>query len=155
MGGFTQIKLKDCSVENIAKQNQLLSEYKVAKKYRFHDLEKEQVEEYKWYLKRKGVFSEHLFPRDKINSLEDFKKYWSPESAGEVFIPPSGTLQFDCYFGRTSKNALHAMGRYVAANLEEFKSFGGSFATFMGRGMSKFERGLVNASGIKYYQNIL
>ena len=25
--------------------------------------------------------------KDKINSLDDFKKYWSPEALGENFVP--------------------------------------------------------------------
>jgi len=150
MGGFTQIKLIDCSPENIEQQNAKLAAYRVPRKYRFQDLEKEQAEEYKWFVKGKGAFPEHLFPKDKIHSLKDFRKYWNPRALGEVFAPPSGTLQFDCYFGRTSKNAMRAIGRYVAANLDQFKVFDGSFSTFMERGMTKEERALVDASGIEY-----
>lgn len=150
MGGFTQIKLKDCSLENIEQQNRVLEAYKVPKKYRFSNLEKEQQEQYGWFLKKMGDFPAHLFPRDQIHTLQDFKRFWSPSALGEIFVPYSGTLQFDCYFGRTSKNAMRRIGKYVAANLDQFKEFDGSFSTFMERGMIKTERLLVEASGIPY-----
>jgi hypothetical protein len=150
MGGFTQIKLIDCSPDNVERQNAKLAAYRVPKQYRFQDLEKNQAEEYKWFVKGKGAFPESQFPKDQIHSLEDFKKFWNPSALGEVFAPPTGTLQFDCYFGRTSKNAMRAIGKYLAANLDQIKKFEGSFFTFMERGMTKEERALVDASGIKY-----
>lgn len=148
MGGFTQIKLKDCSEENIKKQNEILKAYKVAKWYRFYNLEKEQEIEYEYFKQKKGVFPDDLFPRDEIHSLEDFRKYWNPKAIGECFVPPSGTLQFDCYFGRTSSRSMHNMGRYIADNIELFKEFSGSFSTFMERGMTKKQREIVSASEV-------
>ena len=150
MGGFTQAKLKNCSIENINKQNAILDSMKLVKKYRFSNLPKEQEEEYKYFKRGEGAFQERLFPRDKIRSLEDFRKYWSTEALGECFVPPSGTLQFDCYFGRTSTRAMRIMGRYIAENIELFKEFDGSFSTFMERGMTAKERKIVEDSGIKY-----
>ena len=150
MGGFTQVKLKDTSEENIEKQNEILKAYKVPKWYRFYNLRKEQEIEYEYFKKEEGVFPDHLFPKDKILSLEDFRKYWHPKALGEVFVPYSGTLQFDCYFGRTSKRAMHNMGRYIADNIEQFAEFDGSFSTFMERGMTKVQRKIVEESGIKY-----
>jgi len=146
MGGFTQIKLKNCSNENIEKQNKILASLKVPKIYRFAILEKQQESEYKYFLKNDGNFPEHLFPRDKIHSLEDFKKYWSPSALGECFVSPTGTLQFDCYFGRTSNSAMKKIGKYIAENVEQFKEFHGSFSTFMGRGMTEAQRKVVNES---------
>jgi hypothetical protein len=66
-----------------------------------------------------------------------------------VLSPPSGTLQFDCYFGRTSKRAMRKIGRYVAENIEEIKEVDGSFTTFMERGMTKEEIKIVEASELK------
>jgi hypothetical protein len=150
MGGFTSIKLKDCSRGNIVRQNTILDIYKVPKKYRFSCLENEQAIEYEYFKRGMGSFPERQFPKNKINSLEDFKKFWTPEALGEVFVPPSGTLQFDCYFGRTSKKAMRKMGRYIAENIREFKEFEGSFSTFMERGMTAIERKIVDESGISY-----
>ena len=146
MGGFTQIKLKDCSIENINKLNAILDKIKLPKQYRFADLEKQQAEEYTYFKKNDGNFPEHLFPRDKINSLEDFKKFWNPKAIGECFVPPSGTLQFDCYFGRTSKTAMAKMGKFIAENIELFAEFDGSFSTFMERGMNEKQRKIVSES---------
>ncbi len=150
MGGFTQVRLRDCSDENIEKQNAALASYGVCKKYRFQNLRIEQEEEYKYFKKGDGNFPEHLFPRNAIFSLEDFRKYWSPKALGEVFVQPSGTLVFDCYFGRTSKRAMRNLGKYIAANISLFKSFDGSFSTFMERGMTKLERQIIDESGISY-----
>lgn len=150
MGGFTQVKLKDCSAENVDKQNKILAAYKVAKRYRFYNLKKEQEIEYEYFKKGEGVFPEHLFPKDKIHSLKDFRQFWNPKALGEIFVPPTGTLQFDCYFGRTSKRAMRNMGRYIADNINLFKEFSGSFSTFMERGMTRVERKIVEESGIEY-----
>jgi hypothetical protein len=149
MGGFTQIKLRDCSQRNIDTQNARLELAGVPKMFRFYS-EKDVIFEYEAFLIGKGVFSENQFPKDKINSLEDFKKYWSTKALGEMFVPPFGTLQFDCYFGRTSKRAMRNLGRYIALNIREFKEFDGSFSTFMERGMTAIERQIVDESGISY-----
>lgn len=139
MGGKTQIRLKDVSQENIDKQNALLEECGVCKRYRFYS-EKNVKAEYQYYLKGDGVYPEHLFPKDKINSYADFKKYWSSEALGEVFVPKFGTLQLDCYYGRTSKRALRNIGKYLGNNPREIKKVDGSFSTFAERGMVRIER---------------
>ena len=59
------------------------------------------------------------------------------------FVPKFGTLSFDCYFGRTSDRAMRNIGRYIGMNAKHIKSTGGSFSTFMERGMTKFERELM------------
>jgi hypothetical protein len=139
MGGFTTIQLKDISQGNIDTQNALLKECGVCKKYRFYS-EKNVKEEYGYYLKGDGVYQEHLFPKDKINSYDDFKKYWNTESVGEVFVPKFGSLQLDCYYGRTSKRAMRGIGRYLGLNPKQIKKVNGSFSTFVERGMTKIER---------------
>lgn len=148
MGGFTQFKLKDKSQANIDKQNDLLRQYGVAKGYRFYS-EKDVIFEYEAFLKGIGVFPEHKFPKDKIKTLEDFKQYWSSKALGEVFVPPYGTLQFDCYFGRTSQRAMRNIGRYLAANHNEIETMRGSYDTFFERGMTKLERQIIAESKIK------
>jgi len=149
MGGFTQIKLKDCSEKNIETQNAILDMVRVPKKYRFYSI-KDTRFEYDAFKVGDGVFPERQFPKDKINSFADFKKYWSSEALGEVFVPPYGTLQFDCYFGRTSVYAMKKIGKYVANNVDQFKEFEGSFSTFMERGMTKREIKIIEESGINY-----
>ena len=151
MGGFTQIKLKDTSLENIERQNAILQIYGVPKKYRFSSLEKEQIIEYEYFVRGLGEFSENLFPKDKIKSLEDFKMYWNPRALGEVFVTHSGTLNFDCYFGRTSKSAMKKLGNYIADNYRELKEVHGSFSTFMERGMTKLQRQILQESELKKY----
>lgn len=139
MGGFTQVFLKDCSQENIDEQNKRLKEFKVRKGIRFYS-EKDIELEYHYFKLNDGYFPESQFPRDKIKSYKDFKKYWSTEALGAVFVPPIGTLQFDCYFGRTSNYAMRNIGKYMANNPSIFKKTDGSFSTFMERGMTKLER---------------
>lgn len=136
MGGFTQIFLRDCSQQNIDAQNQILDDLKVPKRYRFYS-EKDVKEEYEYFIRKEGVFPEHLFPSDKIHSYADFTKYWSTKALGSVFAPPFGSLQFDCYFGRTSNRAMHLIARYL---LEAFylgesriKNAEGSYTTFVER----------------------
>jgi hypothetical protein len=146
MGGFTQVFLKEVSRENIDKHNARLELNKVPKKYRYYS-EQDIILEYEAFLIGDGVFEERLFPRDKINSLEDFKKYWSPEALGEVFVPHVGTLRFDCYFGRTSKRAMRNIGRYLADNVRHIKKVSGSFSTFCERGMTKLEREIMKENG--------
>jgi len=148
MAGFTQVFLKDNSEENIKRQNKLLKEYNVAKRYRFYS-ENDIILEFAAFLQGKGVFEERFFPRDDIHTLTDFKRYWSPKALGEIFVPYPGTLQFDCYFGRTSKRAMRNIGMYIADNHEQIARVKGSFTTFMERGMTKLERQIVRESGIR------
>lgn len=147
MGGFTVFYLKNTSEENIAKQNAKLTALGVPKKYRFYS-EGDIMEEYEWFKKEDGVFPEHLFPRAKIHSYEQFKCYWNPKAVGEVFVPYVGSLTLDCYFGRTSKRAMRNIGKYLADNHREIKSMSGSYDTFMERGMTKLERQIISESGI-------
>ena len=132
MAGFTAIYLKDCSQKNIDEQNKKLAAYKVAKQYRFYSLENVR-KEYEYFLKGDGYFPEDQFPRNKIKSFEDFRKYWSTESLGEVFVPKFGSLTFDCYFGRTSKRAMHNIANYLIDNISLIKGTNGLFSTFVER----------------------
>ena len=143
MGGFTSIKLKNASQSNCNKHNEILKQYGVPKKYRFYS-PADVYQEYGYYLKGEGTYPEHLFPPDKINSFNDFTKYWSTAALGVVFVPEFGMLTFDCYFGRTSKKAMRAIGRYVADHWRDIAKTEGSFSTFMERGMTKLEREVIN-----------
>lgn len=135
MGGFTKIQLKDTSQENIDNQNENLKQYGVPKRYRFYsedDIRKE-WEFYRNDPDRHVHYPPHLFPQD-LKSYDDFKKYWSSEAMGEVFVPPIGALTFDAYFGRTSKNAMHGIARWVLIHGEtEGISTSGSYSTFVER----------------------
>lgn len=145
MGGFTTIQLEDTTQLNIDTQNARLEICGVPKRYRFYS-ERDVIFEYEYFKAGKGEFREELFPKDKINSLEDFKRYWSPQALGEIFVPHCGMLTFDCYFGRTSKTAMKALGRYISDidNIKEIKSVGGSFSTFIERaGLSKLSLEIV------------
>jgi len=148
MGGFTVIRLVDCSQENIDKQNAKLSAYGVNKKYRFYS-ENNVRKEYQGFVAGEGHFPEHLFPKHKINSYEDFKRYWNPDHVGEIFVPYFGTLSFDCYFGRTSTRAMKKLGNYIANNVHEIDAMYGSVSTFMERGMTRLERKIVLESNIE------
>lgn len=148
MGGFTEVFLRNKTQVNIDKMNTLLREYKVPKWYRFYS-ENDVKFQYESFLKNKGHFPETHFPKDKINSYEDFTKYWSTKALGACFVPRFGTLTFDCYFGRTSKRAMRNMGRFIADNYREIESTSGSFETFMERGMTRIERQIIAESGIK------
>ncbi len=148
MGGFTSISLKDKSIRNIFTHNAKLRVAKVPKEYRFIS-EEDTIIEYEYFKAGEGVFPEDQFPKDKIYSLEDFKKYWSTEALGECFCAPIGALTFDCYFGRTSNRALRKLGKYVAENIDAFEEIEGSFSTFMEKGMTEKERKIVENSGIK------
>lgn len=147
MGGITKIILKDTSEQNIVAHNTRLDIAGVPKKHRFYG-EADIIAEYEYFKANDGNFPEDQFPKDKINSLNDFKKYWSTEALGEVFVPKNGTLTFDCYFGRTSEKAMRAIGKYVVENRDEIKETGGSFSTFIERGMTKLEREIIAESGI-------
>lgn len=152
MGGFTQLKLKDTSEENIAKHNQMLADAGVIKKYRFYS-ENDVKEEYEYFVRGEGAFSERQFPKDKIKNYRDFKKYWNTRALGEIFCPPFGTLQFDCYYGRTSKRAMRNMKNYIINALllpenfmdSPFSHAEGSWSTFLERcGASKLNLELIN-----------
>lgn len=133
MGGFTALYLKDKSQENIDRQNQHLDSLRVPKAYRFYG-EKNVEEEYQYYLAGDGVYKECFFPPDQINSLEDFKRFWSPAALGEVFVPHAGALNFDCYFGRTSDYAMHGIARWVVLfGEDEAITTSGSYSTFVER----------------------
>jgi len=133
MGGFTTIKLKNCSETNIKKQNQALEQFGVARKYRFYS-EAEIRLEYAYFRKGKGNFPPHLFPIDRYTATyAQFRKYWSTEALGEAFVPYNGSLNFDSYFGRTSKRAMHNLATYLLCNLSQIKSVDGSFSTFVER----------------------
>lgn len=142
MGGFTTIQLKDSSESNIAKHNARLEIAGVPKKYKFYS-EKEIIIEYEYFKKGLGVFRSDLFPKDNINSLDDFKKYWSPEALGKCFVPHIGMLTFDCYYSRMSKRAMKALSKYLIKNYDAIKCVSGSFSTFMERGMTKSERKVI------------
>jgi len=152
MGGFTKLVLKDKSIENIRKHNELLSKAKVRKSIRFYSEDDVRLE-YEAFLKNDGVFPEYQFPKDKINSYEDFTKYWSTEALGEIFVPKFGMLTFDCYFGRTSNNAMKCLKNYIvdAFLLSEyfldspFEYAGGSWSTYLERcSASKLDLQLIN-----------
>ena len=152
MGGFTQLFLKDISAENIKKHNKMLDDAKVKKGIRFYSEDDVKLE-YEYFKKEDGYFPNDQFPRDKINSYEDFTKYWSTEALGSVFCPEFGSLSFDCYFGRTSNNAMKCIKDYIveAILLEEyfmntpFKKASGSWTTFLERcSASKLNLELIN-----------
>jgi len=132
MGGFTTLKLRDTSQENIEQHNQHLDELGVAKRYRFYGMRDVKLE-YEAFKAGKGVFREDLFPPDKINSFEDFLKYWNPRALGEVFVPHFGSLNFDSYFGRTSKRAMHGIARYLLIYGDHIRTTSGSYSTFVER----------------------
>lgn len=131
MGGFTAIYLKDRSQENIDRQNQHLDDLRVPKSFRFYS-EKNTEKHYQHYLAGNGEFKECFFPPDKINSLEDFKRYWSPEALGTVFVPHVGSMNFDCYFGRMSDYAMHGVMRWVLLfGEDEAITTSGSYGTLV------------------------
>lgn len=139
MGGYTKIRLKDNSQANIDLHNQKLREFKVAKKYSFYSI-KDIEFEYQAFVKGVGVFPDHLFPKDKIKSFKDFRKYWSTEALGEVFVPKFGTFTCDVYFGRMSKRAMRSFARYFMANIDAIAEVEGSSTTLFERAFTKRER---------------
>jgi len=132
MAGFTSLKLRDTSQENIDEHNQHLDELGVAKRYRFYSVDDIKYQ-YEGFVNGEGVFKECFFPRDKINSFEDFLKYWSPQALGEVFVPHIGSMNFDCYFGRTSQRAMHGIARYLLIYGDHIRTTSGSYSTFVER----------------------
>ena len=147
MGGFTEIHLKNTTEANIKVQNKKLKKFWVPSKYRFYS-ETDIKNEYKWFVAGKGAFPDHLFPKDKINSYEDFKKYWSPSAIGSSFCPYIGSLTFDCYFGRTSDEDMRSIADYLLKNHKEIKLVEGSFTTFMEKSMTDEEVKKIKASEI-------
>ena len=130
MGGFTKIHLKDTSVENIKFANDILDRMKLPKKHRFYS-EDDVKEEYEFYKKGDGNYPENQFPKDKINSYDTFKKYWSTEALGEVFVPKFGSLTFDCYFSRTSQSAMNLIANFVFSYRYLIGEVSGSYSTFI------------------------
>jgi hypothetical protein len=149
MGGFTNFKLKDVSEMNIMKHNAKLRVFKVPEKYRFYSVS-DVLLQYEYFKIGDGAWPEAQFPKDKINSFEDFKKYWNPKALGVVFVPHFGQLTFDCYFGRTSKRAMRGIAKYLAENHRDIESAGGSYETFFERGMTKLERQIMKESAINF-----
>jgi hypothetical protein len=152
MGGFTKLVLKDKSIENIRKHNELLSKAKVRKGIRFYSDDDVRLE-YDAFLNNEGIFPEHSFPKDKIKTYNDFTKYWSSEALGEIFVPKFGTLTFDCYFGRTSDNAMKCLKNYIVDTLllseyflkSPFEYASGSWSTYLERcSASKLDLELIN-----------
>lgn len=148
MGGFTQIFLRDCSEENIARANESLKQAGLRKDMRFYS-EADVKLEYEYFARGEGHFPESQFPKDKIKSYKDFTKFWNSKTLGNVFCPPFGVLQFDCYFGRTSKRAMRILGRWVAENHHLIEKTSGSFTTFIERGMTKLECQILKESDVK------
>jgi hypothetical protein len=132
MGGFTEIFLKNKSLENIREQNTKLKEFGI-KQIHFYSIDDIHIE-YEVFKKNEGVFPEHFFPREKINSFNDFTKYWSTEALGACFVPHNGSLTFDCYFGRTSYRQMNLLRKYLMKNINEIDKVSGSFSTFVERG---------------------
>jgi hypothetical protein len=139
MGGFTTIRLKDNSQANIDLHNQKLREFKLAKKYYFYSIKNIKIE-YEGFVKGEGVYPDHLFPKDKINSFKDFRKYWSTKAIGESFCPPFGVLRCDVYYSRMSERNKRALGRYFMANIDAIKEVNGSSTAFFERCFTKRER---------------
>lgn len=146
MGGWTAIRLKDTSRNNIDVHNAKLETFKVPKKYRFYS-EKDIITEYEYFKIGVGAWDERFFPKDKILSYNDFKKYWSTKALGETFVPPFGTLTCDVYYQRMSMKAKRALGRYFMANIDAIKEVDGSTKTFFERCFTKAERQLCREMG--------
>lgn len=130
MGGFTKIVLKDKSQESIDMANAELRRCRVPKIYHFYS-ESDVLKEWEYYKKKDGNYPEHLFPSNKIKSYNDFKKYWSAEALGEIFVPKFGTLKFDCYFNRMSKYAMKRLSTYLIVNSAKIEYVGGSWTTYL------------------------
>lgn len=137
MGGYTQIILKDDSEDNIIDCNCLLNVEKVSKAYRFYSRNDARTEYGYFKIKAVGNYPEYLFPRNKINSYEDFLNYWNPKNCG-FFINPFGALSFDCYFVRTPAIQMKRIANFLVDNYSLIKEAKGSFETFVERcGKSK------------------
>ena len=69
MGGFTEIFLRDKSIENIREQNNKLKAIGVTKMNFYSD---DDIKlEWKAFKNGEGEFSEKFFPRDKIKTYSD------------------------------------------------------------------------------------
>ena len=153
MGGFTTITLKDTSKENIAVQNKKLDEIGLRKNIRFYS-EEDVKFEFDFYMQKKkdGTLTKWYGDplsdpniANQINSYDDFKRFWSPEYLGAVFVPYFGQLSFDCYFGRTSDRAMAMIGKYIVENTDQIDSVSGSWSTFLERAsLSKKNFDLIN-----------
>lgn len=146
MGGMTYLYLKDTTEQNIARHNAKLEVLGVPKKYRFYS-RNDVILEYEYFLAQKGSYPEHLFPKNKINSFEDFQKFWNTKNLGECFVPKFGSLLLDVYFGRTSKRSMRLIARHFVDNIEEFDSVNGSFSTFLERGFNRQQIEVVKKHG--------
>ena len=147
MGGFTKVFLKDKRIENIKAQNEELKKLELSKDYHFYS-EDDILLEYEAFKNSDGVFPEHLFPKAKIKSYNDFIKFWNTKSLGEMFCPHFGSLTFDCYFGRMSDEDMAKVGKFIAKNVDIFEKAYGSFTTFMERGMTEEKRKIIKQSNI-------
>ncbi len=147
MGGHTKIQLKNRSQEHIDACNESLKVAGVRQEYRFYS-EQDTLDEYEAFVKSEGVYPEHLFPRDQINSLEDFQRYWSTEALGESFVSPVGALTCDCYFGRMSQRAMKNLVRWCADNYNLIETTSGSWPTLVERGGTTFDKLVLKALAV-------
>jgi hypothetical protein len=147
MGGFTEIHLKNKSIENIAYMNEQLALEGVKKSFRFYsDLDIKL--EYEAFVRGDGHFPEYQFPVEKINNFKDFKNYWSPEALGRVFCPEIGSLICDCYFGRMSQRAMEKVCRFVALFSSDIEKVSGSWSTLVERGSKNWQRKVFKEYGL-------
>jgi len=130
MSGFTTIKLKDCSAENIEKQNNVLINCGVPKKYHFYS-ENDMYDEYIYFTTHKEQYKNFIKFPEKIKTYNQFKLVWNTKKLTDFIVPEYGMLTFDCYFNRTSKRAMHNLAKYLLNNLDEIESINGSFSTFI------------------------
>lgn len=138
MGGFTTIYLKDNGQENIDLQNKRLDDLGLKQNIRFYS-QNDTLLEYEFWRDNPEKHSTNYqpsFPHNKIKTYEDFKRIWSAEYYGEVFIPYIGSLSIDCYFSRSSKRTMSILARYIYLYASELKGYSGSFDTFLERGAS-------------------
>jgi len=146
MGGFTTIRLKDNSQANIDLHNSKLREFKLAETYSFYSIKNIKIE-YNAFKKGEGAFPDHSFPKDKIKSFKDFRKYWSTKAIGQIWCPPFGVLRCDVYYSRMSIRNKRALGRYFMANIDAIKEVDGSSTTFFERCLTKRERQICREKG--------
>lgn len=146
MGGFTVIHLRDKAQENIDMHNNLLRIAGAANKYRFYSLI-DCMYEYEWFVDGRGTFPEKEFPRHLIHDFSDFLEYWNHKK--HWLVPEIGTLEFDCYFGRTGQQSLRAIGRYAAFNWKDIEKIKGSYLTFIEKAMTSKERQLILKHDVK------
>ena len=128
------ITLKDKGTENCAVHNMILKyDYKCAKYLQFNSVAHTKFE-YEGFKRGVGVFPEHVFNRDEIQTFEDFEKVWNPDCVGEIFVPRYGTGKFDCYFGRTPNATMGNIAKYLFEFSDDIESVSGiSTDTFLER----------------------